>query len=133
MRAVPWRPALALVFVGIPAPSLAQDCSARVSPGELDAGTKAVPVRVIVSEPIGAVTGVDASHSSGISLAFHADLPPTELGALGGPARTIKMGESENIWVVWLSVADDGEGTHRVTFTAREGQCGARLVVKPQN
>ena len=129
-RRVASHATLASALAFLPAQVGAQSCIAEVSPSEVEIGTT-VPVTVTVSQPIGAVTGVDASLTSGISLAFPGDLPPSEVGALGGPPRTIKMGDSENVWIVWLTLSDAGPGTHPLIFTAREGRCGAELRVEP--
>lgn len=123
--------AFASTLAFLPTGSYAQACTAQVSPGEIETGAKAVPVTVTVSQPIGALTGIDASRGSGISLAFPGDLPSTEIGPAGGPPRPIEMGEAENVWIVWLSLSEAGAGTHAIIFTAREGRCGAELKVEP--
>lgn len=128
-RALP-AAAFAAALALLPARADAQTCIADVSPARIEAGTKAVPIRVTVPQPIGALTGIDASRTSGIALALPRDLPATEAGALGRPPRAIEKGEAENVFIVWLSVSKAGPGTHAVTFTAREGRCGAELRVE---
>lgn len=115
----------------LPAQLAAQECTARLDPAQVEPGSKAVAVNVTVSAPVGPLTGVQAPEASGIALASPADLPRTEMAASGGEARPIKMGERENVWIVWLNLAEAEAGSHAITFAGREGACSGSLAVRP--
>jgi hypothetical protein len=129
------RRSLALValctgIVAVPTEVSAQECSVQIVPAELEHGLKAVPVTITMSQAVGAVTGVDAPRGSGIVLASPSDLPRTEMASVEGQPRPIKMGEAENVWTVWLNVAEAKAGAHNLSFTGQEGRCAGRLVIR---
>jgi hypothetical protein len=126
---------LAAAVVLMPSNVNAQDytpeaqCTAQVSPAEIEAGSKAVRVTVTLSEDIGQVTGVVEEDAHGIKIASPADVPRAEM-ATGEPAPTpIQMGDDRTAWTVWLNVSEADEGTHSLVFLAGESRCSGELQV----
>jgi hypothetical protein len=50
------------------------------------------------------------------------------MAATGAP-HPIKLGEGENVWIIWLNVENAEPGTHAVAFTAAEGRCSGNIVI----
>ena len=119
--------ALAAALVAVPSVAYAQ-CTAQVSPAQVSAGERAVPVSITVSEPIGEITTVQAAESSGITLAAASDLPREPLAA-GSAPQPIAMGDTDNTWAVYLNLADAQPGTHQLIFSSDRGTCSAEVVV----
>jgi hypothetical protein len=128
--------ALAVALVGLPAGVTAQQpgqqqqeaCTARISPTQLAAGEAATPVTITVSRTIGDVTGVDAGES-GITLAEASALPRTPLAGPNERPTPIRMGDSENQWIVYLSTTEAEAGPHELTFRSERGACTGQLTV----
>lgn len=106
-----------------------QQCTAQVSPSEVEAGSQAVQVTVTLSDNIGNVTGVEQDNADGITLASVADIPRTEMAAGERPSSPIQMGSSESSWTLWLNTSEAEEGTHSVYFVAGETRCAAEIDV----
>lgn len=130
--------ALAAAVALMPASSSAQDvalpdleCTAQVSPSQVEAGSKAVRVTVTFSEDPGRITGVEAENTHGIAIASPMDVPRADMAA-GEPRPTpIQMGDDEASWTLWLNTSSVEEGTHSVVFVAGENRCTAELEVVP--
>jgi len=106
-------------------------CTAEVSPAQIEAGSEAVEVTVTFSEDIGHVTGVkqEKEDARGIKIASPADVPRADM-ARGEPAPTpIQMGDDGTTWTVWLNVSEVDEGTHSLVFLAGENRCAGELEV----
>lgn len=110
-------------------PASAQECTAELSPPEVDAGKAAVELSVTLSESVGMVHGLEAPPGSGISLASPNDVPRTQMARPDEAREAIAMGESESIWAMWLNTADAQPGVYRVVFTGTEGQCVGEVTV----
>lgn len=128
--------ALACAFALGISPASAQDqeeaqavpqCTAEVAPAQIEAGAPAVQLTVVLSEPVGEVTGLEAPES-GISVAAAGDLPRTEMAAETAPAP-ITLADQGNAWNIWLNTTQATPGTHEVTFTGTEGTCQAQITV----
>lgn len=118
--------AFALSFVA--SPIAAQECTAELSPAEIESGAAAVEVAVTLSQPVGAVSGVQAAPGSGIAVASPGDVPRTDMAAEEEP-QPIEMGASEDSWTVWLNTTAASPGVYRVAFTGTAGQCEGEVVV----
>jgi hypothetical protein len=117
-------------FVAAQAVQQAPTCTAEVMPAAVEAGERAVPIAVTVSEPIGEVTGVSAPEGSGITLAAPADLPRQQLAADAPAPQPIAMADADNTWIVYLNLAEAEAGAHELTFTSGSGGCRAELTVE---
>lgn len=106
-----------------------QECTAQVSPSEVEAGSEAVQVTVTLSDSVGNVTDVEQDNADGITLASPADIPRTEMAAGERPSSPIQMGSSETSWTLWLNTSEAEEGTHSVYFVAGQTRCEAELEV----
>jgi hypothetical protein len=107
------------------------ECTAQVSPAQIEAGSEAVQVTVTFSEDIGHVTGVDQENTHGIDIASPMDVPRAPMAA-GDPAPTpIQMGDDERSWTFWLNTSEAEEGTHSLVFLSGENRCEAELEVVP--
>lgn len=118
--------AFALTFVATPI--AAQECTAELSPSEIESGAAAVELSVTLSQPVGAVSGLQADPESGIAVASPSDVPRTDLAAEEQP-QPIEMGESEDSWTVWLNTTAASPGVYRVAFTGTAGQCEGEIIV----
>lgn len=128
---------LAAAVALMPSKANAQDvtpdleCTAQVSPPQVQAGSEAIQVSVTFSEDIGHVTGVEEDNAHGIDIASPTDVPRAPMAA-GEPAPTpIQMGDDELVWTFWLNTSEAEEGTHAVVFVAGENRCAAELEVVP--
>ena len=127
---------LAAAVALMPSNANAQDipdleCTAEISPAQVEAGAEAVRVSVTFSEDIGDVTGVDEETSHGITIASPMDVPRAPMAA-GDPAPTpIQMGDDELTWTFWLNTSEAEAGTHSLAFVAGENRCEAELEVVP--
>lgn len=110
-------------------PVSAQECTAELSPSEVDAGKAAVELSVTLSESVGAVHGLEAPPGSGISLASPSDVPRTRMARPDEARETIAMGESESSWAMWLNTANAQAGVYRVVLLGSEGQCVGEVTV----
>jgi len=127
-----------VALLGLPASVNAQDeqdldpqqCTAEISPMELEAGSNAVPLTVTLSEDVGDVTGVESS-DSGISVASPQDLARVDMAAEEEQSEPITMSdEQENTWTIWLNTTMAEAGTYEVTFVGSEGDCSAEVTVR---
>lgn len=107
------------------------ECTAQISPAQVEAGAEAVRVTVTFSEDIGDVTGVDQESAHGISIASPMDVPRTEMAAGEPPPTPIQMGDDARSWTFWLNTSEAEEGTHSVVFLAGENRCEAELEIVP--
>lgn len=108
---------------------LQQECTAQVSPAQVEAGAAAVMVSVTLSEDIGAVERVEAV-GSGITEASSDDIPRTEMATDEEAPKSILEGAAANTWTVWLNTTDAEAGTYPVTFVTTEGTtCTADLEI----
>jgi hypothetical protein len=105
-----------------------QECTAQVSPSQIEAGSEAVRVTVTFSEGIGDVTDVEQENADGITLASAMDVPRTEMAADEAPSP-IEMGTDETTWTLWLNTTEAEEGTHEVYFVAGQNRCAAEVDV----
>ena len=112
------------------APQQQQSCTAEITPGAVEAGARAVPVTITVSQPIGEVTGVRAAEGSGIALAQPTDLPRQQLAAGAQAPQPIAMGDAANTWIVYLNLAEAEAGAHELSFTSTRGACTSELTVR---
>ncbi|MEX2471171.1 MAG: hypothetical protein WEA34_03270 [Gemmatimonadota bacterium] len=127
---------LAAAVALMPSNANAQDmpdleCTAQVSPAQVEAGTEAVRVTVTFSEDIGDVTGVDQASAHGISIASPMDVPRTEMAVGDETPTPIQMGDDATSWTFWLNTSEAEEGTHSLVFVAGENRCEAELEVVP--
>lgn len=105
------------------------ECTAQVSPAEIEAGSEAVRVAVTFSEDIGHVTDVEQENAEGISIASPSDLPREEMAAGEEAPTPIEMGDDGTTWTFWLNTSEAEEGTQSVVFLGGENQCTAELEV----
>lgn len=106
-----------------------QECTAQVSPSELEAGSEAVQVTVTLSDSVGNVTDVQQENADGITLASPTDIPRTEMAAGERPSSPIQMGSSPTSWTLWLNTSEAEEGTHSVYFVTGQTRCAAEIDV----
>lgn len=119
--------------------TLDQECTAEVSPAQVEAGSEAVRVTVTLSEDIGTVTGLEQKdpeqleqeHAHGITLASPMDVPRTPMAAGDEAPTPVQMGADQLTWILWLNTSEAEEGTHSVFFVAGENRCAAELDVVP--
>lgn len=104
-------------------------CSAQVSPAQIEAGSKAVRVTVTFSEDIGHVTGVEQENAHGIKIASPMDVPRADMATGEPPPTPIQMGDDQAGWTVWLNMSEADEGTHSLVFLAGENRCAGELEV----
>ena len=122
--------ALAAALVATPLDLRAQECTATITPAQVQAGQQAVRLNVRFSEDVGDLTRLQAA-DSGIALAEAGDLPRTDLAANAPAPRPIAMAEGqENTWTVFVNTEDARPGSHRITFVGAEGGCTAQLAVQ---
>lgn len=108
----------------------AQECTATITPAQVQAGQQAVRLNVRFSEDVGDLTRLQAA-DSGITVAEAGDLPRTDLAANAPAPRPIAMAEGQqNTWTVYVNTEDARPGSHRVTFVGAEGGCTAQLTVQ---
>ncbi len=107
------------------------ECTAEVTPAQIQAGAPAVRVSVTFSEDIGDVTGVDEANAHGISIASPMDVPRAEMAAGDEVPTPIQMGDDETTWTFYLNTSEAEEGTHPLVFVAGENRCEAELEVVP--
>jgi hypothetical protein len=119
---------LAAALVASPLDLRAQECTATITPAQVQAGQQAVRLNVSFSEEVGELTRLQAA-DSGIMLAEARDLPRTDLAANAPAPRPIAMGEQRNTWTVYVNTEDARPGAHRVTFVGAEGGCTAQITV----
>jgi hypothetical protein len=125
--------ALAAAFVATPLDLRAQECTATITPAQVQAGQQAVRLNVSFSEDVGELTRLQAA-DSGIQLAEAGDLPRTDLAANAPAPRPIAMAQGqEDTWTVYVNTEDARPGSHRITFVAAEGGCTAQLNVQAGN
>ena len=74
------------------------ECTAEVTPAQIEAGAQAVRVSVTFSEDIGDVTGVEQENAHGISIASPMDVPRAEMAAGDEVPTPIQMGDDETTW-----------------------------------
>jgi len=124
--------AVAAALVVVPAQVDAQDCTAQLSPSQIEAGSDAVLLTVTLSEAMSAVESIDAGES-GIEEASSEDIPRTAMSAEDEEPSAIQQGEDQSSWTVWLNTADAEAGTHPLTFVTSDGtQCTAEVEVVGQ-
>lgn len=105
------------------------ECTAQVSPTQVEAGSEAVRVTVTLSEDIGHVTGVEQDDAHGIDIASPTDVPRAPMATGESAPTPIQMGDDETAWTFWLNTSEAEEGTHSVVFLAGENRCAAELEV----
>jgi hypothetical protein len=121
---------LGAAFVATPLDLRAQECTATITPAQVQAGQQAVRLNVSFSEDVGELTRLQAA-DSGIALAEAGDLPRTDLAANAPAPRPIAMAQGqEDTWTVYVNTEDARPGSHRITFVAAEGGCTAQLNVQ---
>lgn len=121
---------LALAAALAPVGLNAQECTATITPAQVQAGQQAVRLNVRFSEDVGELTRLQAA-DSGITVAEAGDLPRTDLAANAPAPRPIAMAEGQqNTWTVFLNTEDARPGSHRITFVGAEGGCTAQLTVQ---
>ncbi len=121
--------AVAAAFAIMPGIAHAQDCTANISPSQVEADSDAVMITVSLDQERGAVEDVEAG-TSGIEMASPSDIPRTEMAAEDTEPQPIQQGANENTWTVWLSTQGVEEGEHSVTFVTEEGdRCTAEVTV----
>lgn len=116
-----------------------QECTAQISPAQVEAGSEAVRVTVTLSEDIGSVTGLEQTgleqtgleqeDAHGITLASPMDLPRTPMAAGDEVPTPVEMGADQSTWILWLNTSEAEEGTHSVFFVAGENRCAAELEI----
>lgn len=125
--------ALGAAFVATPLDLRAQECTATITPAQVQAGQQAVRLNVSFSEGVGELTRLQAA-DSGIQLAEAGDLPRTDLAANAPAPRPIAMAQGQDdTWTVYVNTEDARPGSHRITFVAAEGGCSAQLNVQAGN
>ena len=141
MRTTPRRSlaasaALALSIALVPGALNAQEaaeqaeCTAEVSPAQVQAGQKAVQVTAALSSPIGSGVALEAPAESGIALASPADVPKSEMAAEGETPRPIELtAEGGGQVTIWLNTENAERGTHEVTLKGGEKACTAQITV----
>lgn len=107
------------------------ECTAEVSPAQVESGAEAVRVSVTFSEDIGDVTGVEEENDHGISITSPMDVPRAPMAAGDETPTPIQMGDDATSWTFWLNTSEAEEGTHSVVFVAGENRCEAELEVVP--
>ena len=123
---------LAAALVALPVDLRAQECTATITPAQVQAGQQAVRLNVRFSEDVGELNRLQAA-DSGIALAEAGDLPRTNLAANAPAPRPIAMAEGQdNTWTVFVNTEDARPGSHRITFVAAEGGCTAQLTVQAE-
>jgi hypothetical protein len=121
---------LGAAFVATPLDLRAQECTATITPAQVQAGQQAVRLNVSFSEDVGELTRLQAA-DSGIALAEAGDLPRTDLAANAPAPRPIAMAQGqEDTWTVYVNTEDARPGSHVITFVAAEGGCTAQLSVQ---
>jgi hypothetical protein len=120
---------VASALVALPLGLSAQECTAEVTPAQIEAGAPAVQLTVAMSTDVGEVERLEAQ-GSGIAVASPRDLPRIELAAGETPAPITMVASEENTWNVWVTTDAAEPGTHRVTFIGSEGRCSADLTVR---
>ena len=121
--------AVAAAFAVMPGFALAQDCTANVSPSQVEADSDAVMITVSLDQDRGAVEEVEAG-TSGIQMASPNDIPRTAMAAEDTEPQPIQEGANQNTWMVWLSTQDVEAGSHPVTFVTEDGErCTAEITV----
>lgn len=118
----------AALMIG-PAAASAQDCTARLSPSQIESGSDAVLVTVTLEEDMGQIESVE-SEEGNIESADPTDIPRTEMAAGEEDPQPIRQGADQTTWTVWLNTSDAEEGTFPLTFVTSEGdRCTAELQV----
>lgn len=105
------------------------ECTAQISPAQIEAGSSAVRVTVTLSDDVGHVTGLEEENTHGIKVASPMDVRRAEMST-GEPAPTpIQMGDDGTTWTVWLNISEADEGTHSLVFLAGDNRCAGELEV----
>lgn len=129
IRRSPGTIALTSALLVLAAPASAQECTAMLSPSEVDSGKVAVELNLTLSEPVGAIQALEAPPGSGVSVASPGDVPRTHMARANEAREAIAMGESETSWTVWLNTVDARPGVYRVVFAGGDSRCTGEVTV----
>jgi hypothetical protein len=111
-------------------PSSMAQCSATVSPTEIQAGNPAEKLSITLSSPVGEIDEFEAEDSN-LSLSEASDLPRTELAAETEEPEPITMSETGNEVTVYVNSTEAEPGTYPFTLTGADGECQGSITVSP--
>jgi len=107
-------------------------CNARTIPAELMPGSKAARVAIVLSSPIGNVSGFQSADGSGIRLASPGDMPMVGMANEGKKSEKptpIQMANQNNRLTLWLNTSEAQPGTYNFTLKGEQGTCAGSLQV----
>lgn len=128
LLAIPLALAPAAVSAQDPAQEAPQ-CTATVTPTEVEAGSAALQITASLSEDIGPITTFEGPEDSNLELAAPADIPRVEMANPDEAPHPIVMTPETNSVSLWLSTQDVTPGDFEVHLQSEQGVCTAQLTV----
>ncbi|HZD03472.1 MAG TPA: hypothetical protein VE173_01100, partial [Longimicrobiales bacterium] len=120
LLAIPLALAPAAVSAQDPTQEIPQ-CTATVTPTEIEAGSAALQVTASLSDDIGPVTTFEGPEDSNLKLADPADIPRVEMANPDEAPRPIVMTPETNSVSLWLSTQDVTPGQFEVHLRSDQG------------
>jgi hypothetical protein len=138
--AIPVAMTAALGFVLAPSTVRAQEqemaesqatCTAQIDPATIQAGQKAVQVKVKLSEKVGNIESIEAGES-GIALASMADLPKADMARADEDAapKVIEMAADGTTATLWLNTEQAKTGAQHIGLKGEQGSCTAQVTIE---
>lgn len=110
-------------------PAEMQQCTATVSPVEIESGQDAVQATAVASGSLGQLLEVELPEGSGLEIAAPEDLPRQDMAAEESP-RPVALDEQGTNLTVWLNTSAAQPGEYEVIFHGAERACTGTVTIR---